>query len=447
MSTPALLLCDPGELLRAGQALGRIGAELEELATRLLRGGDVPGWSGMAALAQRARAQAVADLVRSCVRPVEEMAGAVHRCAQVAQTAGEQATRWRRSADDAAEEIFRLRQLGPPPEPLLAEAWRRRVEELEVLRARARRWVAEAEEDFEAAQRAAAEVVARAWSVVQDLRQVSDAARQLRRGIGSAIGTGERIWRGTQAVVEATRARWARGAQARAAAAARSRQALARLRELGRVGPGTPTVRGLRLVPGPLGLTLTWFGAFGDVRDGAGYDGWRGATTKVLAAGAIAGGPLALGGVLHPVVGAVGVGLVAAHQTWMTGNAIWDGASTASRYVRRFAGPHLARGRERLAHATARAGLRVQARLEQVRREARRMATVGRPLVRRGVDTVRGQAVHVADATLDRLRDIPPLRDWWRQVGGPIRLPDTPPGPDLEPGRSVDLRRAWGLAA
>lgn len=471
--TGSVLFASPAELHQAARVVRGLGGEAQALAGRIGASAAPQGWTGVAALARQARAQSLADLVRATAEPAQELAGAVERCAQVAEDAGAQVLRWRRVVDDALVELTRLRAVGPPPEPELLELWRRRLEELEREVATARRRIAEAEDDFAAAQQRAAEVVAGAWSVVEDLGDLKRVRRKVRQLPGQVVGTGLRVAYGAEAVVAAAQARWAGSAALRAQALARARSALDMLQSLAR--PGT-TVGRLRVVPGPPGLVLTWIGALSEVRTGAGYDGWRGTVTRVTAGGALLGGPLILaGGLLHPVVPAIGVALVGLHQAWMTCNLVWDGVGTALRYARRLA-PAVRHVGEQTSRAVAVAGARATARLREVGQHATLAGRAARARVEhelrdvgvrvathaRGVrsevgerleglgerlreadraarEGVQEQTRRALDEVLTRTPEGEQLKDWWRSLGEPLRLPGGPllpglPGGPLVPG-------------
>lgn len=448
------------ELRRAAQLLRQVGADLTDLGDRA--GAAVTtgqAWAGVAALEQQARVSSLRRLVQLTAAPGAEVATALERCADVADGCAVRVRTWRRRGEELAAEGTALRLQGPPPEPLLEAAWRRRLAEIEEEIARARRWVAEAEEEFDAAQQWASRVVGGAWSVVEAVGRVAGYARTVRTA-------GRRIpWavvhtvRTSQMVVQLTRARWAKKATVRAVALARGLETLRSLRGQLVLPRGTGRAVGTaRFAPGPFGLIMAWWGAWSDLRSGGGYAGWRGDVTRVLAAGALVGGPLLVAGLFPPLSPAAptGVTLIGLYQAWTLGNAVWDGLPVVARYVRAAAqSPALRRAAARL---SAEAGLRAAWALRDLRtRAAVRTHHLAVSLTER-VHDVRehvgevleplrdprrwviglpgGQAPglpvrEVLDQVVGRLADTGPLRDRIRQVGVPILLPGSPLGPVL----------------
>lgn len=428
----SVLLAAPEELHRACRLLRAVGDELETVGARVAEGPGTDAWSGLAAWEQRARVCSVKARVVSAAAPPREAAAAVERCAEVAERAAGQVRSWDRVRDRALEQMQALRALGPPPEPTAAELWRQRLVELAREQELARRWSQEAEQEYASAQRLAADAITRAWTVAQDVLEMARVPERAWKAAGYAVGTVARLALATETVLELARARWARTAAVRAGAARRVRALMQRLRALSRTGRGSAKLRGLSLTPGPLGMTLAWVGAWSDVRDGGGYAGWRGGLTRVFAAGAIGGGPVAVLGFWFPPAAVAGVSLLGAYQAWTLGNLAWDGVGTVRRYAGRFAA-RLPELRARVARAAARASLR----LHEVRH---RTLAAGRRLtveVGHRVDRVEDAVGKV----LRRLPDVEPARRWWRDVGQPIRLPQVPLGPVLR--APIELGRLW----
>lgn len=439
MSAPAasVLHCSPGELRQAARLLRGVRQEVQLLAGRARTMAATGGWLGVAALEQQAHAGRLGQLVTSTGQPQEEVAGALDRCADVVETSATRVRFWNRRAEDLVAELVSLRTMGPPPDPLLEQVWRRRLEEAERELARAWAFVDEAEAVFDAAQRQAAAVVSGAWAAVRELYRLGQLGDQLRKTPDVIARTAVRTVWTTEMVIALARARWARTAPARAAARQRVAVLLERLRRLGRAAAGGQGwLARLRLLPGPLGMVLAWFTAWSDVRTGGGYAGWRGGTTRVLAGGALVGGPLALLTPFAPPAGMVGIALIGLYQAWSIGNAVWDGAPTVVRYARRAgrAGKDLA---DRGLQVTVRARERVTARLREIRARTA-VRTVG--LAVRTRERVRDRLDEVADLT-ERLPGTAPLRDRLRTLGTPIRLPAVPLGPTLR--APVDLGRRW----
>ena len=462
----SVLQTSPEELLRGARALQLAGVELDTWGGRLATS-TVVGWGGLAALAQQARAQEVGRLVSQAARPATEAGDAVQRCATVAETATAQVRRWERTLEGLQAEDTALRAIAAPADPATAALWTARLEDVERQVAVAKRRIAEAEEEFAAAQQRAAHVVAEAWSVVTDLRELRDLPEQVSTAARSTVATALRLVHTTDLAVGLARARWARAGVVRAQALARARRALGRLGDLTWHRPGGTGLRGVRLVPGPVGLAMAWAGAWSDVRDGGGYDGWRGRTTQITAGAALVGGPLTLGGILYPPLAVAGVGMIGAYQAWMAGNAVYDGVGTAMRYARRL-GPVLRPLQDRAKGVVATAGARAALGLTELRSSAATtLATVGlraaerveavqewaEPALRavadpehRVIGLPAGGPLQVpgrvlVDQVVGRLPEAEDVREWWRGMGGPIQLPDVPLGPVLR--APVDLGRVW----
>lgn len=427
----ALLSTSPQELRRAARLLRTLGEELDGVGARALVTGDLAdGWTGLAALEHQARVGALHRLVVLAATPGREVAQALDRCAAVAEDAGARARAGLRRAEQGLAELASLRAVGPPPEPVLEQAWRRRLVEVEQEVARARSAVSQAEEAFNLAQQEAAGVLGEAWSVVEEAPLLRDLVGDLRRAATGLPKHVAHLVRTTDMVIWLARARWAAQAQAREAALHRATLRLQQLwlqlrspREARRRFGRTP------LVPGPVGWVSAWLTAWSDARHGGGYDGWRGGLTRVLARGALVGGPMALAG-LHPALAPaapVGLGLISLYQTWMLGNEVWDGLPTVARYARtavRRAPFPVEVGRA----VVGRARDRATARLRQLRAAAAGSALLAGERVR-----------DVVEEVLDRSTGTVHLRDRMHQVGVPIRLPAVPLGPVLR--APVDLGR------
>lgn len=269
--SPSVTTCDPDELRRAARLLLGVSQEVHQLAGRTQSAATVDGWLGVAALEQQGRAAGLGALVESTIRPQEEVAGALDRCADVAETCAGRVRLWTRRAAELGAEQSRLRTMGPPPDPLLERAWRRRLEEIDAELARARRLVDEAEEAFDAAQRQAASVVSGAWSAVRELADLGQVLKDLGKLPGLLLKFPRRVVWTSAMLVALAQARWARAAPVRALARQRLDVLLSRLRGLLRTTPHKRTwVTKLRGVPGPIGMVLAWFTAWTDVRTGGG---------------------------------------------------------------------------------------------------------------------------------------------------------------------------------
>ncbi|WP_298887998.1 hypothetical protein [uncultured Serinicoccus sp.] len=445
MST-SVLGTSPEEMERAALQLRAEGERIEAAADRLLSGApQEPGWSGLAAWQAAARTRAVHRVTRAAAAPPREAAAAVLDCAAAARVATREVHTWTRRAERARAEVLALQLPGPPPEPGLELLRRRRIEQLQHEEALARRRVAAAEDEFRERERGAARRVAQAWELVQEVRDLATAPRKAVEAFGYAWGTGERVVRTTQLALQLARARWSRAADVRRQARRRAAHALSRLRALVRVRGGAVLGR-VALVPGPHRLVTAWLGAWGDVRDGGGYAGWRGEVTRGFAAAGILGGFMVVPGTfVHPAVGGAGVGLLTAWAAWSLGNAAWDGGSALVRYARRHGPPFL----RRTGRAVALASQRAARRLQDVRRtlldaRAAARAELGRRVRRAGevlapvlgpagdprhrvvglpAGRVRLPSDELVDRVVGRLPGTEPVRDWWRRAFDPLLMP------------------------
>lgn len=458
MST--VLATSPEELRRAARALRRLGEDLQGVGARAaVSGASDHGWTGLAALEQQARAGALRSLVTLTATPGLDVAQALERCADVAEDAGARVRSGARRLEQGLAELARLRTLGPPPEPLLEQAWRSRVQQVEQEVASARALMEQAEHSFEAAQQQAAGVLGRAWAVVEEAPTLWEVGTAVHGVVAALPKKLLRVVRTTDMVISLARARWAADAGARAAALQRGTASLVQLwQQLTSPGRGTVLARA-RFLPGPVGSAMSWFAAWGDRRDGGGYAGWRGDITRVLATGALVGGPMALAGLFPGLTPAlpVGIGLITVYQSWMLGNAAWDALPAARRYAR-LAVRHAPRVRDAALDLVGRARDRAVGRLTDLRTAALgRVAAVGVQATRRlqdvragveetlaplrdpgrwriglprDVEVVRPVRELVEDV-VGRLPETSPLRDAIRQVGVPVRLPGVPLGPVL----------------
>lgn len=471
-TTSSVLATSPEELRRAARTLRRLGEDLEIVGARVASGSQSPdGWGGLAALEQQARTDALRRLVTLSAAPGLEVSRALDRCADVAEDAAAQVRSGARRLEQALAELTRLRALGPPPEPLLEEARRRRVHEVEAEVAHVRALMEQAEDSFDVAQQQAAGVLGRAWSVVEEAPGLWEVGSAVHGAVTALPKKVLQVVRTTDMVVNLARARWAADAAVRTAALQRGTARLAQLwQQLTTPRGGTRLAR-VRFVPGPVGTVMSWFAAWDDRRDGGGYAGWRGGVTRVLATGALVGGPVTLAGLIPGMQMAVpvGIGLITVYQSWMLGNAAWDALPAARRYARlvvrqaplvRDAAVDLARrGRaravERLADLrttvlsrVASVGLQATRRLEDVRVEVEETLaplrdpgrwTIGLPRAGEVVRPVRD----LVDDLVGKLPGTRPVREQMRRVGVPIRLPGVPLGPVLR--APVELGRLSGV--
>lgn len=463
----SVLQTSPEELRRAARVLRGVGADLADLGARAASAAPSrDGWAGVAALEQQARLSSLRRLVELTSLPGAEVATVLDRCADVAEGCTVRVLTWRRRVEELTAELTGLRLQGPPPEPVLEVAWRRRVAELEEEVARARRFIDEAEAEFDDAQQWASRVVLGAWSVVEAVHRVVGYAKGVRTAARRIPWAVVHTVRTSQMVVALSRARWAKEAAVRAAALRRGQEILQGL--IVQLSPPRGAGRALgtgRFAPGPVGLILAWVTAWSDLRTGGGYEGWRGGITRVLATGALVGGPLTLVGLFPPLVAVapVGISLIGLYQGWILGNVVWDGVTVGMRYVRlaRRALPGLRRAGVRLAaEAGLRAGwalrdlrtrtlvrstqlaLELEDRVDDVGEHVGRIADPLRDPRRWVVGLPGGRAPglpirDVLDEVVERLPGTASLRERIRQVGLPLRLPGSPLGPVLR--APVDL--------
>ncbi|WP_289018474.1 hypothetical protein [uncultured Ornithinimicrobium sp.] len=382
------------ELREVADGLRAASSELRRLPDEVRGPGAGPSWVGLAALEQAARAEATARLLAALADPLEHIAGVLRGVADATDDARQETARWQHRADQAVEELARLRAAVPTAEPAVQGLVASRIEQLELEVVRAAERVRRTEEELETVRLVASRALREAVSPLRALleqvvtlglagHKLVKAHRPVRRAVVAAAG-----------LTTVARASWARDAAARAAARARLRDAPRRWAQLrqqpspGRLVP--PPLRGPVALLGRLSPAWTWFGALSDLVDGGGRTGWRAGATRAVAAGAVLGVPaLALATVLPPV-GLAGMVAVGAYTAWTTGSWLYDhreaigraagatwsrarsGGARAGRWVQRAGGDAVRRARDR-----ARRGLQ---RLAQTRRlvgaGATRVATV-----------------------------------------------------------------------
>ncbi|MFX0537706.1 hypothetical protein ACQBAT_10060 [Ornithinimicrobium sp. Y1847] len=446
-SRATVLACSPDELRRAARLLRQTGAELSSTVADLqVLGTSTPDWSGLAALEQQARVRALATLITLACSPTEEAAVGLERCADIADDAAHRVRAHSRAVEDALRELAGLHGLGPPPEPLLLEAWRARLAELERVIASGRAGIEEAQAQFETVQRRTAGQVQEIWAPV--LRGWSTVEMLVHLGLKSmgAKKWGQGIWSVGTAVRSANRARRARDH-------ARWRQARgvldARLRSLTTTTApdwvprkARPAARlGARAL-GPVGLIATWWSAFQDTRTKGGYEGRRGEVTQSLAMLAVIGVPALAAAPLLPVAGVYGAVTVSAYNMWSLGNWVYDNRDRFEREIRivRALSDPVAAGTEvgvlyaRTAKAVPIVRARVSSSLRRLGSEIRRLPIP--PL---------GEPIRLPDVPIGGGRRLP---IWvavpWVLPGSPptftapgFRLPTLPTLPDVSELRSV----------
>ena len=376
-----VLSITPDELRAAAGMLRQLEGELTSLTAGLERAGEVsgPGWTGLAALAHRARVESLRGWVSLTLRPGQECAAVLDRCAHVAEDAGHRVRALGHALELTRAEQARLRALGPPPDPAGLTRWRARLTELEVEATRVLRDAARTEEETDQVLHQAARSLVDSW------QQVTTALGHL----GTIVGLGG----ATTKVVKKTLPGALAGAtlvaitlarrQGRLAAPAR-RIADRRLAawEERRTVKAEPKPRLRVPVPplverlaGPVGAVMTVADAGRRVVDGGGYDGARGGVTRVLGGAAVIGVPLTF--VSLPVVAMAGAVAVGTYSAWMAGNWVYDNrhrivetGRVVQRAVRR-ADEAMLRQAERAAGSVQRAVRRAdEAMVRQVERAA-----------------------------------------------------------------------------
>lgn len=130
-----------------------------------------------------------------------------------------------------------------------------------------------------------------------------------------------------------------------------------------------------------------------------------------------------LAGVVLPPVGLAGLGAVSAYQAWTAGNLVWDHRGQLVRYARQ--------GAEAMARVDRRLdGLRTRAHLRLVETFENLRGPRTGPVAPSGARP-RPDVADVLGPVLRRRPDAEWLRERWRQVGEPLRLPLVPLPPGL----------------
>lgn len=334
-----LLACSAEDLRAAARQLRAAGAQVEELAERA--GATVVvdgGWSGLAALEMQAAVESAQRLLHVLAGPGLEAAAVLDEVAGAAEEALTQVRRWARDVDDALDELGGLRAVGPPPESLLQEAWRRRVAELEARVDHAREQLRRTEEDFATVQRRAATILESVWSSVQTALAHVGVLHDLRGKASTVVRHGRRAVVSTVGLVALAHLRWSRSEELRSAARTRLDGSVSKV-----WAKQVAAAEALRQASGVLAPARrllarasavgAWALAVQDVRTGADHDGWRAGITRVLAGGAVVGMPAAVLLVGTPA-GLVAVGAVSAYHLWLAGNWLHDHRATILPAVR-----------------------------------------------------------------------------------------------------------------
>lgn len=307
----------PEELRLAARRLQVASADLADLAARLTVA-DVAaagGWQGAAAVGQRLATQRVVGAVRARCEPAGRVAAALDDFAAQAERAGaEVRVAERQRAEAVAERLRQVGLLGTVTDPAVLTAIRARIVTLEQVIRRADDEVAWVERCLEEVRRTVDQVLRDSWAGfgVDDLRDLVRA--------GSEVVP---VWRGGGLLIVGARVVLTSARLARDLNPFRRFELEARLARLLTVVRKPPVIFLLtRLSYRVLVPLVVISDAWPDVRDGGGYDGWRGFTLRLTAGLAIPGSVAMV--MPHPVVAGLGAVTVGAYYLVKGGNAIFE---------------------------------------------------------------------------------------------------------------------------
>lgn len=310
------LALSPGELRLAATALGRESDELRRLAALARCTVAEPDtWSGVAAAAQRSGQLVWARLLMESVAPLDDLGDLLVRFAAEVEEGQDRIRRWMARKDEAVRELLDVERLLRSADEAVRVELERRAQQARQLIEQARAHVAEAEEWLRGRADELAAIVADSWpaSLVQDLTslgQVRKGVKGLARAWQVALGSRELVRLAVQFARET-------GVAARKTLTETTRlAALVALRS-----PKAMSFAGRFVHPAAF-VVLTGVGAVTDVITGGGYDGWRGATTRVLGGAALLALP-ALAVPFPPAVAAGGI-VLTVYTAWTAGNLIYD---------------------------------------------------------------------------------------------------------------------------
>ncbi|WP_109474730.1 hypothetical protein [Ornithinimicrobium cavernae] len=387
----------PEDLRLAARTLHGAAAELEEVAARLGRSGATAsgGWQGVAALGHQVATERVRAVVLGRCAPAHDAAGSLAVLADQAEHAVAAVRSAQRARDEAtAERIRQITLLGTVTDPLEIAAIRERIMCSDRVIRRAEDEIAWVEERLEQGRRAAEEVLRSSWLGI-GLGELGDLVRA-----GQEIAP---VWRGGSLLVVGTRVLLATAGLARELSPVARLALEARLLRLLRVVRKPPIIFVLSRLAFRVVIPLTVIpAAWSDLRDGGGYEGWRGVTLRVTAALAIPGSVAMV--VPHPVVAGLGAVTVGAYYLAKGGFAIYD---------------------HRL--LLAQIAQRVLARRHDIIRTARKVLQPS-PALPLGPLGSLGPMVPRAKELLSDLPDLDELARYLPAIGGPIAVPDVPIG-------------------
>ncbi|MCK0111272.1 hypothetical protein MWU75_03850 [Ornithinimicrobium sp. F0845] len=307
----------PEDLRVAARRLQVAREEMGELATRLVTADTVTAttWQGAAALGHRMATQRVVAAVRDRCGPVGDSAAALDTLA--GQADRERAivhAAQRERAEATAERLRQIGLLNVVTDPGEVAAIRARIMALESVIRRADDAIAWAEERLEQGRRIVDRVLRDSWLGV-GVDELGDLI-----GAGSEVAP---VWRGGGLVVVGTRVLLASVRLARDLDPFARFALEARLAKLLTVVRKTPIFFLLTRLPYRFVVPLVVIhDAWPDVRDGGGYEGWRGFTLRVTAALAIPGSVAMV--LPHPVVAGIGAVTVGAYYLVKGGYAFYD---------------------------------------------------------------------------------------------------------------------------
>ncbi|GAA1144232.1 hypothetical protein [Ornithinicoccus hortensis] len=312
------LTTSPEDLRDAARMLGRAVDEVGRFSVRVdrLECGTAGSWQGLAGIGQRSRMQSLRRSVHAWSGPLGDLAGTLAVTADHVEGSRERYRVLLARQETARHEVTSLRAgAGEPTDPVAEAERARRIEELERLLGRITASLHDEESALDRLLDTVRSRVEQAWP--DDLSGDLQTLIRVAAGVGGAWSGLQRLRRGGQLLWTVERARWVDlsvrlGLVERGQRLAR---ALARAPWWSRWagGPGIWAI--------PLTIIPT---AARDLVTGGGYDGPRGAVTRVSGAVAIPASILLVVPVPEPRLKAVSAISLGAYGLWKGGNAVWD---------------------------------------------------------------------------------------------------------------------------
>ncbi|NLG20377.1 MAG: hypothetical protein GX555_02950 [Actinomycetales bacterium] len=306
----------PDDLRLAARRLEVAGQGLGDLAARLAAADALTAgsWVGAAALGQQLATQRVVGALRARCAPAGQVAASLDAFAgQAEQARREVQAGQRQRADATAERVRQIGLLGTVTDPGVLAAIRARIVTLEGVIRRADDEIAWVEERLEQARRTVEQVLRDSWPFdVDDLRDLVGAGKDV-----------VPVWRGGGLLIVGARVLLTSARLARDLNPFVRFELETRLTRLLTVVHKTPVIFMLTRLSYRLVIPFVVISdAWPDVRDGGGYDGWRGFSLRVTAALAIPGSVAMV--LPHPVVAGLGAVTVGAYYLVKGGHAIFD---------------------------------------------------------------------------------------------------------------------------